>query len=82
MGLSRHAHEQLQEIITWGGTIVTLGAMYYLFIAPARVEASAPRRIPVKDLLAIKEDTVIPGLYPPPAPAAPGNDATGTTQLR
>ena len=64
MGLSRRAHEQLQEIVTWGGSFVTLGAFYYLFIAPARMESSAPRRIPVRDLLAVTEGAVIPGLYP------------------
>ena len=64
MVLSRAFHEQLQEVITWGGTLMTLGALYYLFVAPARIEAGAPRRIPVKDFLDIKQNSVIPGLYP------------------
>lgn len=66
MPISRRVHEQLQELITWGGSIVTLGAMYYLFVAPAKIEAGAPRRIPVRDFLDIKHDSVIPGLYAPP----------------
>lgn len=64
MGLTRRAHEQLQEIIVWGGTAVTLVSFYYLFIAPARIQSNGPRKIPVADFLAIKEDSVVPGVYP------------------
>lgn len=81
MGLSRRTHEKLQELITWGGSAVTLVAMYYLFIAPAKIEAGAPRRIPVKDFLDIKEGATIPGLYPPPPAAGGAGDGAGG-QLR
>ena len=80
MGLSRRAHEQLQEIVTWGGSIVTLGAFYFLFIAPARMESGAPRRIPVRDLLAVKEGAVVPGLLG--GQEAAHTEGASTGQLR
>jgi hypothetical protein len=53
----------LQEVIAWGGSAVSLGALWYIFYGNAFAKPAPPRRISVQEM--------IDGPAAPAAPAAP-----------
>ena len=62
MVLSKAAHVRLQGAIMAATTALSLSALYFLFVAPAQIGAVAPRRIPMRDVLAITSRDAVPGL--------------------
>jgi hypothetical protein len=63
----------LQEVIAWGGSAVSLGALWYIFYGNAFAKPAPPRRISVQEM--------IDGPAAQAAPAAPAAPA-GTQGAR